>query len=140
VTFAFVTAVADVFPVDIAIAGLQFADKSSFGYLAGTPQPVFTYIIRQDGKQQGIFPETPERVAPLYQVGSQERISTARTMLNSGAPVDTSVLKSDGSILLLHNVISLRYDFYGGWRNVKILASGECRKISVVLVHRVNDM
>lgn len=40
-------------------------------------------------------------------------ISTARTMLNSGDPVDISVWKSDGSILELRNVISLRYSFYG---------------------------
>ena len=50
-------------------------------------------------------------------------------MLNSGDPVDISVWKSDGSIIRLHNVISLRYSFYGGWRNVKLLTSGECRKI-----------
>ena len=41
-------------------------------------------------------------------------ITTARTMLNSGDPVDLSVWKSDGSILELRNVISLRYDFYDG--------------------------
>lgn len=35
-------------------------------------------------------------------------------MLNSGDPVDISVWKSDGSILELHNCISLRYNFYGG--------------------------
>lgn len=40
-------------------------------------------------------------------------------MLNSGDPVDISVWKSDGSILELRNCISLRYNFYGGWRNVK---------------------
>ena len=37
--------------------------------------------------------------------------------------------KSDGSILELGDVISLRYAFYGGWRNVKILTPCECRKI-----------
>ena len=31
--------------------------------------------------------------------------------------------KSDGSILELRNVISLRYSFYCGWRNVKILSA-----------------
>jgi len=34
VAFAFVAAVADIFPVDVAVAGLQFADKGAFGYLA----------------------------------------------------------------------------------------------------------
>lgn len=67
-------------------------------------------------------------------------ISTARTMLNSGDPVDISVWKSDGSILELHNCISLRYNFYGGWRNVKIISSGECRKIRDCCIFRVNDL
>ena len=67
-------------------------------------------------------------------------ISTARTMLNSGDLVDISVWKSDGSILELRNVISLRYSFYGGWRNVKILSSGECRKIRDCCIFRVNDL
>lgn len=51
-------------------------------------------------------------------------VSAARAMLHFGNPVDISVLKSDGSILELRNIISLRYSFYGGWRNIKILASG----------------
>ena len=67
-------------------------------------------------------------------------ITTARTMLNSGDPVDISVWKSDGSILELRNCISLRYNFYGGWRNIKILASGECRKIRDCCIFRVNDL
>jgi hypothetical protein len=67
-------------------------------------------------------------------------ISTARTMLNSGDPVDISVWKSDGSILHLQNCISLRYDFYGGWRNIKILASGECRRVRDCCIFRVNDL
>ena len=66
-------------------------------------------------------------------------ISTARTMLNSGDPVDISVWKSDGSILELRNCISLRYNFYGGWRNIKLLSSSEIRRIRDVLIHRVND-
>ena len=66
-------------------------------------------------------------------------ISTARAMLNSGDPVDISVWKSDGSILELHNVISLRYSFYGGWRNVKLLNSGEVRKIRDICIFRVKN-
>ena len=67
-------------------------------------------------------------------------ISTARTMLNSGDPVDISVWKSDGSILELGNVISLRYSFYVGWRNVKLLTSGECRRVRDCCIFRVNDL
>ena len=67
-------------------------------------------------------------------------ISTARTMLNSGDPVDISIWKSDGSILELRNVISLRYAFYGCWRNVIILTSGECRKIRDCCIFRINGL
>ncbi len=67
-------------------------------------------------------------------------LTTARTMLNSGDPVDLSVWKSDGSILELRNVISLRYDFYGGWRNVKLLTSGQMRRIRDVCIFKVNDL
>lgn len=76
----------------------------------------------------------------LHLIALSIHISTARTMLNSGDPVDISVWKSDGSILELRNVISLRYSFYGGWRNVKILSSGECRKIRDCCIFRVNDL
>lgn len=67
-------------------------------------------------------------------------LSTARHILNSGDPIDLHVWKSDGSILELRNCISLRYNFYGGWRNVKILSSGECRKIRDCCIFRVNDL
>ena len=48
--------------------------------------------------------------------------------------------KSDGSILELRNVISLRYSFYGGWRNVKTFSSGECPKIRDCCIFRVNGL
>lgn len=67
-------------------------------------------------------------------------ITTARQMLNSGDPVDISVWRSDGSILELRNVISLRYSFYGGWRNIKLLQSGQMRKIRDCCIFRVNGL
>lgn len=67
-------------------------------------------------------------------------ISTARHILDSGDPVDLSVWKADGSVLELNNAISLHYDFYGGWRNVKILSSGEIRRIRDALIFRVNSL
>lgn len=67
-------------------------------------------------------------------------ITTARQMLNSGDPVDITVWKSDGSILELRNVISLRYSFYGGWRNIKLLQSGQMRKIRDCCIFRINNL
>jgi hypothetical protein len=67
-------------------------------------------------------------------------ISTARHILNSGDPVDLLVWRSDGSIIAYNNCISLRYSYYGGWRNIKLLASGECRKVRDCCIFRVNDL
>ncbi|MBD5239651.1 MAG: hypothetical protein HDS64_07795 [Bacteroidales bacterium] len=66
-------------------------------------------------------------------------ISTARSMLNSGDPDDISVWKFDGTILELRNCIAGRYNLYGGWRNVKLLSSGECCKIRDCCIFLVND-
>ena len=67
-------------------------------------------------------------------------ITTARTMLNSGDPVDLVVWKADGSIIELQNCISLSHNHYGGWRNIKILASGECRRVRDVCIFKINDL
>ena len=67
-------------------------------------------------------------------------ISAARAMLNSGDPVDLTVWKSDGSIMELRRVVSLRYSFHGGWRNVKLSASGECRKVRDCCIFRINGL
>lgn len=60
-------------------------------------------------------------------------------MLDGGDPVDLSVWKADGSVMTLRGCVSLRYDFYGGWRNVKVLASGECRRVRDCCIFEVND-
>lgn len=67
-------------------------------------------------------------------------ISTVRKMLNSGDPVDLVVWKSDGSLLELNNCVSLSYNHYGGWRNIKLLASGECRRVRDVCIFKINDL
>ncbi len=66
-------------------------------------------------------------------------ISTARHILNAGDPVTLALWKSDGSVLRLENAVSLRYDYYGGWRNVKLLASGQIRRVRDVCIFSVND-
>ncbi len=61
-------------------------------------------------------------------------------MLNSGDPVDISVWKANGEILHLQNCISLRYDFYAGTRNVKLLSNGQIRKIRDACIFQVNNL
>ncbi len=72
---ALVAAIADILLIDIAVAGLQFADKGAFRYPAGTQQPVFTHIVREYRKEQGVFPEAAECRATLYEVSPQQRVS-----------------------------------------------------------------
>ncbi len=67
-------------------------------------------------------------------------ISTARTILNAGDPVSLSVWKADGSIMHLENVISVYTSYTGGWRNIRILASGQTRRIRDCCIFRLNGL
>ncbi len=66
-------------------------------------------------------------------------ISQARKILDRGKPVDLRVVTSNGSILEAQNVVSLRYDFYGGTRTIKWLSSGEIRTIRAVCIIGLDD-
>lgn len=65
-------------------------------------------------------------------------ISTARQILNAHDPVDIRFWKSDGSIVEMRNCVSLRYDFYSGCRNMKVLSSGQIRKVRDVCIFEIN--
>ena len=67
-------------------------------------------------------------------------ISTARLILNSHDPVDIKAWKADGSVMELNRCISLHYDFYSGVRNIKVLSSGQIRKIRDVCIFEVNGL
>ena len=65
-------------------------------------------------------------------------LKTARRMLNRGEPLDILAWKSNGEILHLQNCISLRYDFATGTRNIKLLNSGQIRRIREVCIFSIN--
>ena len=65
-------------------------------------------------------------------------LKTARRMLNRGEPLDILVWKSNGEILHLQNCISLRYNFATGTRNIKLLNSGQIRRIREVCIFSIN--
>ena len=67
-------------------------------------------------------------------------LKTARRMLNRGEPLDILAWKSNGEILHLQNCISLRYDFATGTRNIKLLTSGQIRKIRDCCIYNVNGL
>lgn len=66
-------------------------------------------------------------------------ISQARKILDRGKPVNLRVVTSKGSIIEAQNVVSLRYDFYGGTRTIKWLLSGEIRTIRDVCIIGLDD-
>ena len=67
-------------------------------------------------------------------------ISTARKMLQAPEPVDIRCWTKDGRILELQNVLPLRYNFYEGTQQVKILKSGKIRTIRLCLIFEINGM
>lgn len=67
-------------------------------------------------------------------------IETARKMIDSGDPVDLTVLTKDGRILRMENCVGLKYDFRQGTRRVKLLKSREIREIRDVLIMEINNM
>ena len=67
-------------------------------------------------------------------------ITTMRKMLEAGEPVDIRLWTRSGEIQEWKNCISLRYDFYAGTRNMKLLNSGQIRKLRDVCVFEINGM
>ena len=67
-------------------------------------------------------------------------ISTARKMLQAPEPVDIRCWAKDGRILDLRNVLPLRYNFYEGTQQVKMLQSNQIRTIRICLVFEINGI
>ena len=67
-------------------------------------------------------------------------ISTARKMLQAPEPVDIKCWAKDGRILELRNVLPLRYNFYEGTQQVKMLQSNQIRTIRICLVFEINGI
>ena len=58
-------------------------------------------------------------------------ISRRRTLMTRNRTIHFKILH-------LHNCISLRYDFYAGTRNIKLLTWGQIRKIRDCCIYNVN--
>ena len=66
-------------------------------------------------------------------------ISTVRQMLRAPEPVSLKCWKKDGGIMELHDAVPLRYNFYEGTQQFKILASREIRTIRINLIFEMNN-
>lgn len=67
-------------------------------------------------------------------------LNTARQMLNSPEPVDLTIVTAKGEVQTYKNCIGLKTDHYNGVRNVKLLDSGQIRKIRDCLIIGINGM
>ena len=66
-------------------------------------------------------------------------ISTARKILQAPEPVDIKCWTKDGRIMTMHDAVPLRYNFYEGTQQFKILASREIRTIRINLIFELNN-
>ena len=67
-------------------------------------------------------------------------ISTARKMLQAPEPVDIKCWAKDGRILHLKNALPLRYNFYEGTQQFKLLQSNQIRTIRLCLIFEINGI
>lgn len=67
-------------------------------------------------------------------------ISTARRMLMAPEPVSIRCWTKSGGILFFTDAIPLKYNFYEGTQQFKILASREIRTVRVNLIFELNGM
>ena len=65
-------------------------------------------------------------------------ISTARKILQAPEPVSLRCWTKSGAIMELNNAIPLRYNFYEGTQQFKILASQQIRTIRLNLIFELN--
>lgn len=67
-------------------------------------------------------------------------ISTAKRILQAPEPVSLRCWAKDGRILELNNAIPLRYNFYEGTQQFKIIASRQIRTIRLSCIFELNGM
>ncbi len=67
-------------------------------------------------------------------------ISTVRKILASPEPVTLTVCTAKGEVQTYRRCVGLKADHYSGTRRVKLLDSGEIRRIRDSLILALNDM
>lgn len=72
-------------------------------------------------------------------MGKAIHISQARAMLDRGDVVNLTVVKRNGTLFPAKEVVSLRYDYYKGTRQIKFIRSGQIRTIHDVCIIGIDD-
>ena len=66
-------------------------------------------------------------------------LNIVKTMLEGPEPVDLTVITAKGEVQRYKNCVGLKADKRSGCRNIKLLDSGEIRKIRDCLIIGVNS-
>lgn len=66
-------------------------------------------------------------------------ISQARAMMDRGKVINLIVVRKNGALFQANEVVSLRYDYYKGTRQVKFIRSGQIRTIHDVCIIGIDD-
>lgn len=66
-------------------------------------------------------------------------ISQARAMMDRGQVINLIVVRKNGSLFEAKEVVSLRYDYYKGTRQIKFIRSGQIRTIHDVCIIGIDD-
>lgn len=74
-----------------------------------------------------------------YSLMNSMHISTVRKILKAPEPVSLKCWTKSGAILSIKEAIPLRYNFYEGTQQFKILPSREIRTIRVNLIFELNN-
>ena len=74
-----------------------------------------------------------------YSLMNSMHISTVRKILMAPEPVSLKCWTKSGAILSIKEAIPLRYNFYEGTQQFKILPSREIRTIRVNLIFELNN-
>lgn len=67
-------------------------------------------------------------------------ISTVRKMMQVPEAFDLKCWTKSGAILEVHDAVALRYNFYEGTQTIKLLKSGEIRRIRLNLIFEFNGL
>ena len=61
-------------------------------------------------------------------------------MLKAGDPVDLKLWTKSGEIQCLRNCIPLRYNFYQGTQQIKLLDSHQIRQARICCIFKINGL
>ena len=67
-------------------------------------------------------------------------ISTLRSILRAGDPVDIKLWVKSGEIQEWRNCIPLRYNFYKSTQQFKLLNSGQIRQARICCIFEINSI